>query len=151
MSTLLKLWSSYTLPPFSNTLYLYSYLYSYLNLLSSAEEMTLCHIQLMVKRFMRVFVFKVDTVCVCVCLIYNLFVCLFVWVLWHINFCWLFNAKSIFIQMNSSISNYTIQPKYTVYLSKIFLFQAIQFSQTVLIQTIQFSLCTISMPKTVQF
>ena len=29
--------------------------------------------------------------------------------------------------------------KYTVYLSKTFLFQAIQFSQTVLIQTIQFS------------
>ena len=30
--------------------------------------------------------------------------------------------------------------KYTVYLSKAFLFQAIQFSQTVLIQTIQFSI-----------
>ena len=29
--------------------------------------------------------------------------------------------------------------KYKVYLSKTFLFQAIQFSQTVLIQTIQFS------------
>ena len=32
--------------------------------------------------------------------------------------------------------------KYTVYLSKTFLFQAIQFSQTVLIQTIQFSIST---------
>ena len=30
--------------------------------------------------------------------------------------------------------------KYTVYLSKKFLFQAIQFNQTVLIQTIQFSI-----------
>ena len=25
-------------------------------------------------------------------------------VLWHINHCWLFNAKSIFIHINSSIS-----------------------------------------------
>ena len=45
---------------------------------------------------------------------------LVVWVLWHINLCRLFNAKSIF--------------KYSV------LFQAIQFSETVLIQTIQFSI-----------
>ena len=29
---------------------------------------------------------------------------LFVWVLWHINICRLFNAKSILIQINSSIS-----------------------------------------------
>ena len=28
----------------------------------------------------------------------SLFVCLFVWVLWHINLCWLYNAKYIFIQ-----------------------------------------------------
>ena len=27
-----------------------------------------------------------------------------VWVLWHNNLCRLFNAKSIFVQMNSSIS-----------------------------------------------
>ena len=32
--------------------------------------------------------------------------------------------------------------KYTVYLPKTFLFQAIQFSQTTLIQTIQFSIST---------
>ena len=32
--------------------------------------------------------------------------------------------------------------KYTVYLSKTLLFQAIQFSQTVLIRTIQFSIST---------
>ena len=32
----------------------------------------------------------------------------FVWVLWHINLCWLFNAKSIFIQINSSTSNNSI-------------------------------------------
>ena len=30
---------------------------------------------------------------------------LFVWVLCHVNLCRLFNAKSIFIQINSSISN----------------------------------------------
>ena len=35
-------------------------------------------------------------------------VCLFVWVLWHINLCWLFNAKSIFIQINSFISSYSV-------------------------------------------
>ena len=39
----------------------------------------------------------------------------------------------------------------TVSLSKTFLFQAIQFSQTVLIQTIQFSLSTVSMSKTVLY
>ena len=33
---------------------------------------------------------------------------LFVWVLWHINLCWLFNDKSIFIQINSSISNNSV-------------------------------------------
>ena len=66
------------------------------------------------------------------------------WVLWHINICRLFNAKSIFIQ--------TIQfSMSTVSLLKIFLFQAIQFSQIVLIQTIQFSINTVSMSKTVLF
>ena len=65
---------------------------------------------------------------------------LVVWVLWHINLCRLFNAKSIFIQINSSISNISVKYKYTVQLSKTFLFQAIQFSQTVLIKTIQFSI-----------
>ena len=35
-------------------------------------------------------------------------------VLWHINLCRLFNAKSIFIKINSSISNYSVEHKYTV-------------------------------------
>ena len=35
-------------------------------------------------------------------------VCLFVWVLWHINLCRLLNAKSIFIQVNNSISNNSV-------------------------------------------
>ena len=35
-------------------------------------------------------------------------VSLFVWVLWHINLCRLFNAKSIFIQTNISISNNSV-------------------------------------------
>ena len=30
------------------------------------------------------------------------------WVLWHINICWLFNAKSIFMQIVSSISNNSV-------------------------------------------
>ena len=54
-------------------------------------------------------------------------VSLFIWVLWNINICRLFNAKSIFIQINSSIS-------------KTFLFRDNQFTQTVLIQTIQFTI-----------
>ena len=29
-------------------------------------------------------------------------------VLWHINHCRLFNAKSIFIHINNSISNYSV-------------------------------------------
>ena len=33
---------------------------------------------------------------------------LFVWVLWHINLCRLFNAKFIFIQINSFISSNTV-------------------------------------------
>ena len=33
---------------------------------------------------------------------------LVVWVLWHINLCRLFNAKSIFIKINSSISNNSV-------------------------------------------
>ena len=37
-----------------------------------------------------------------------LFVCLFVWVLRHINLCKLFNAKSVFTQTNSSISNNSV-------------------------------------------
>ena len=59
---------------------------------------------------------------------------LFVWVLWHINICRLFNAKSIFIQVNCSISNNSVFHKYTVLSSKIVLFQAIQFSLAVIIE-----------------
>ena len=61
-------------------------------------------------------------------------------VLWYIKHFRLFYSKSIFIQINSSISNNSVKHKYTVQLSKTFLFQAIQFSQTVLIKTIQFSI-----------
>ena len=61
-------------------------------------------------------------------------------VYWHINLLRLFNGKSIFIQIISSISNNSLYHEYTVQLLKTFLFQAIQFSQTVLIQTIQFSI-----------
>ena len=38
----------------------------------------------------------------------KLFLVWFVWVLWHINLCRLFNAKSIFIQIISSISNNSV-------------------------------------------
>ena len=35
----------------------------------------------------------------------EMFVCLFVWILWYINTCRLFNAK---IQINSSVSNNSV-------------------------------------------
>ena len=75
--------------------------------------------------------------------------------------CRLFNAKSIFIQIITSISKNSVKhrkivsfqtiqfsmstqfkSKYSVQFSKTLLFQAIQFSQTVLFQTIQFSIST---------
>ena len=91
--------------------------------------------------------------------------------LWHINLCKSLKAKSIFIQKDSSISSKSVKRKYKVQLSKKFLSQAIQFSQIVLIQEIQFSiffyaqlndktvlfriiqfsLNTVSVPKTVLF
>ena len=46
---------------------------------------------------------------------YVLLVCLFVCGLWYINLCRLFNAKSIFIQINSSISNNTVSYKYSFF------------------------------------
>ena len=62
----------------------------------------------------------------------DLFVCVF----WYIKLFRLFNAKFIFIQVNSSISKNSVKHKFTFWYSKIFLFQAIQFYQTDLIQTI---------------
>ena len=41
--------------------------------------------------------------------------CLFGSVLWHINHCRLFHAKSIFIHINSCISDNSVYHKYTVY------------------------------------
>ena len=46
------------------------------------------------------------------------------------------------MQIVSSISKNSVYYEYTVYMSKTFLFQAIQFIQTVLIQLIQFSIST---------
>ena len=56
---------------------------------------------------------------------------LVVWVLWHINLCRLFNAKSIFMQI---VLFQTIQFSMSTQFNcqKTFLFQAIQFSQIVL-------------------
>ena len=78
--------------------------------------------------------------------------CLVVWVLWHISLCRLFNAKSIFRGIISSISNNLVQHKYRL-MSKTVLFQIIQYSinmqfkyqnssitKTVWFQTIQFSI-----------
>ena len=65
---------------------------------------------------------------------------LFVWILCHINLCRLFNTKSIFVQINSFISNNSVLHNYAVLLSKTFLFEANQFSQTILIKTIYFSI-----------
>ena len=63
------------------------------------------------------------------------------WFLRHINLCRLFNAKSIFIQI---VLFQTIQFSMSTEFNcqKTFLFQTIQFSETVLIQTIQFSIAT---------
>ena len=36
-------------------------------------------------------------------------------VLWHINHCRLFNAKSIFIRINSSISNISVWYQYSLF------------------------------------
>ena len=47
----------------------------------------------------HIYIYMCVCVCVCVC------VCLGTW---HINPCMLFNAKSIFIQINSSISNNSV-------------------------------------------
>ena len=55
--------------------------------------------------------------------------------LWRIKICGLSNAKSIFIQVNSSILNNSV--KVHSLIVKNILFQAIRFSQTVLIQTIK--------------
>ena len=62
------------------------------------------------------------------------------WILWLINYWGSFNAKSIFIQIINFIFKNSVKHEYTVLLSKTFLFQAIQFSQAVLIQPIQFSI-----------
>ena len=45
------------------------------------------------------------------------------WVLWHINLCRLFNAKSIFIQIISSVSNNSVLHEYTVLSLKHFYFK----------------------------
>ena len=68
------------------------------------------------------------------------------WFLWYINFCKLFNVKSIFMKIvlfqiiQISIST-QFKCKYSL-IVKSFLFQAIQFSQVVLIHLIQFSIST---------
>ena len=56
----------------------------------------------------------------------------------HISLC-----QIHFTQINSSISNNPVKQKYTVKLSKTFLFQANQFNQGVLIKTVQFSICKV--------
>ena len=55
-------------------------------------------------KFNRINFESSDNVLKCFCL----FVCLFVCVLWHIKLCRLFNEKSIFIHINSSISNKSV-------------------------------------------
>ena len=73
------------------------------------------------------------------------------WVLWNINLCRLLNAKSIFIQIIIFFFKQFSVTWVHSFLSKTFLFQAIQFKQTVLIQTIQFSVSRVSVSKTVLF
>ena len=56
--------------------------------------------------------------------------------LWHINHCRLFNAKSIFIHINSSISNNSVWRKWIFFAYKLFNVK------TVLFQEIQFTIST---------
>ena len=65
--------------------------------------------------------------------------------------CRLFNAKSIFNTNNQFYFKQFSLAEYIVELLKTFLFLAIQFSQTVQIHTIQFSLSIFPMSKTVLF
>ena len=61
-----------------------------------------------------------------------------VWVLWHINIRKLFNAKSFFYTNNQFyFKQFNLSQVHSLIVKKI-LFQAIQFSQKVQIQTIQF-------------
>ena len=72
---------------------------------------------------------------------------LVVWVLWYINLCRLFNAKSIFMKIvlfqkiQFSIST-QLKCKYSLIVKKTFYFKFIQFSQAVVIQLIRFSIST---------
>ena len=64
---------------------------------------------------------------------------LVVWFLWHINLCRLFNAKSIFKQIISSISNNSVYHENNFIVKNISI-SSYSVYQTVLIQTIQFSI-----------
>ena len=74
---------------------------------------------------------------------------LIVWILWHINLGRLFNTTSIFIQI-LFFKQLGLAWAHSLIVKNI-LFQAIQFSQTVLIQTIQFNMSSVSVSKTVLF
>ena len=71
-----------------------------------------------------------------VCMLVGWLVCR---VLLHINHCWLFNAKPIFMQIVLFKKiQFSMSTQFNY--KKTFLFQGIQFIQTVLIQLIQFSI-----------
>ena len=98
-------------------------------------------------------------------------ICLFVCVLWHINLCRLFNAKSILISNNRfyfkpfslawvltlivkniSISSNSVWSSKTIqYIMSIFFVYTLLNVKTVLFQAIQFSVSTVSMSKTVHY
>ena len=63
--------------------------------------------------------------------------------LWHINLCRLFNAKSIFMKIVLfQTIQFSISTQFKRKYSLTFVFRAIQFNQAVLIQLIQFSKST---------
>ena len=66
---------------------------------------------------------------------YEFLVWLAVWVLWHINLCRLFNAKSIFMVIVLFEKKISLAWVHSLIVKKI-LIQTIQFIQTVLIQLI---------------
>ena len=69
------------------------------------------------------------------------------WVLWHINLCRLFNAKSIFMDLFKTIQ-FSMSTQFNC--EKLFYFKLFSLFKQLYI-TIQFSVSTVSMSKTVQF
>ena len=73
------------------------------------------------------------------------------WILWHINLCRVFNAKSIFYVNNQFyFKQFSLAWVHSLIVKKHFYFKLFSLFKQLYI-TIQFSVSTVSMSKTVQF